>query len=103
MNTDFKNGKELLEFCEKEKISISRAMLLRESDQTEKTESSIYTRMETAWNIMKEAALSPISSPGKSIGGLISFLKLKKTSAVQQSAGELPMPWLYWRSMPPWV
>ena len=71
MNTDFKNGKELLEFCEKEKISISRAMLLRESDQTEKTESSIYTRMETAWNIMKEAALSPISSPGKSIGGLI--------------------------------
>ena len=46
-------------------------MLLRESDQTEKTESSIYTRMETAWNIMKEAALSPISSPGKSIGGLI--------------------------------
>ena len=45
MNTDFKNGKELLEFCEKEKISISRAMLLRESDQTEKTESSIYTRM----------------------------------------------------------
>ena len=46
MNTDFKNGKELLEFCEKEKISISRAMLLRESDQTEKTESSIYTRME---------------------------------------------------------
>ena len=65
MNTDFKNGKELLEFCEKEKISISRAMLLRESDQTEKTESSIYTRMETAWNIMKEAALSPISSPRK--------------------------------------
>ena len=64
MNTDFKNGKELLEFCEKEKISISKAMLLRESDQTEKTESSIYTRMETAWNIMKEAALSPISSPG---------------------------------------
>ena len=36
MNTDFKNGKELLEFCEKEKISISKAMLLRESDQTEK-------------------------------------------------------------------
>ena len=71
MNTDFKNGKELLEFCEKEEISISRAMLLRERDQTEKTESSIYTQMETAWNIMKEAALSPISSPGKSIGGLI--------------------------------
>ena len=111
MNTDFKNGKELLEFCEKEKISISRAMLLRESDQTEKTESSIYTRMETAWNIMKEAALSPISSPGKSIGGLIGgeakqlnqLFKAEKNTAVQQSAGELPMPWLYWRSMPPWV
>ena len=61
MNTDFKNGKELLEFCEKEKISISRSMLLRESDQTEKTESSIYTRMETAWNIMKESPTLKLS------------------------------------------
>ena len=60
MNTDFKNGKELLEFCEKEKISISRAMLLRESDQTEKTESSIYTRMETAWNIEPDCRVEPL-------------------------------------------
>ena len=87
-------------------------MLLRESDQTEKTESSIYTRMETAWNIMKEAALSPISSPGKSIGGLIggeaktaesAFLKLKKNICGTAVSRGITYAWLYWRSMPPWV
>lgn len=71
MNTDFKNGKELLKFCEKEGISISTAMLRRETDQTGKTREEILCRMDTAWKIMKEAATSPISSPGKSIGGLI--------------------------------
>lgn len=107
MNTDFKNGKELLEFCEKEKISISRAMLLRESDQTEKTESSIYTR----WKLLEyyeRGALSPIlprnhrrlTDENKTAE---SAFKAEKYLRIQQSAGELPMPWLYWRSMPPWV
>lgn len=71
MNTDFKNGNELLQLCEKEGIRISEAMLRRETDQTGKTAEEIFCRMETAWNIMKESATSPILSPGKSIGGLI--------------------------------
>lgn len=71
MNTDFKSGKELLELCEKEGLSISQAMLRREKDQTGASEAEILSRMETAWNIMKESAVNPITFPGKSIGGLI--------------------------------
>ena len=54
---NFKNGKELLELCEKEKCALSDIMLL---DQMHRT-----------WNIMKNSAAAPIRSPKKSIGGLI--------------------------------
>lgn len=71
MKTDFKNGKELLELCRERNCRISDAMLLRETSLTEQTEAKIRKRMQTAWKIMEESALTPLTEPRKSIGGLI--------------------------------
>ena len=43
MNTDFKNGKELLEFCEKEKISISRSYAFTRKVTRQKKQNLPYT------------------------------------------------------------
>ncbi len=71
MNIDFKNGKELLELCRSKNCRISDVMLLRECTLTEQPERNIRKRMQTAWQIMEESALMPLTEPRKSIGGLI--------------------------------
>lgn len=68
---NFKNGKELLELCDKENCSISDIMILRETTGTDRTKDEILCQMRRTWDIMKDSAVSPIHSPKKSIGGLI--------------------------------
>ena len=56
---DFKKADEMLEICEKEGISISQAMKMRECSKFETTEADIINKMQQAWKIMKESATSP--------------------------------------------
>ena len=68
---NFKNGKELLELCEKENCAISDIMILREATGTDRPKDEILRRMRRTWDIMKDSAVSPIHSPKRSIGWLI--------------------------------
>ena len=68
---DFKKAEEMLELCESNGISISQAMKMRECSKFETTEEDIINRMQQAWKIMKESAISPTKTAVKSMGGLI--------------------------------
>ena len=68
---NFKNGKELLELCDKGNCAISDIMILREATGTDRPKDEILRRMRRTWDIMKDSAVSPIHSPKRSIGGLI--------------------------------
>ena len=68
---DFKNAKELLDFCQKLNCPISDIMKQRECTLAETSLEDIYAKMDHALSIMREAASSPIQEPKKSIGGLI--------------------------------
>lgn len=68
---DFYTGQELLNRCHEESLPISDIMKLRETTNTHLTEEAVTQKLETALNIMKNAAHKPIDQPIKSIGGLI--------------------------------
>lgn len=68
---DFRNAIELLELCQKENLPISEVMIRRETDHTEMNRHAIEKKMYTALSIMKDSVHKPITSPAKSIGGLI--------------------------------
>ena len=68
---DFKNAKELLDFCQKLNCTISDIMKQRECTLAETSLEDIYAKMDHALSIMRESASSPIQEPKKSIGGLI--------------------------------
>ena len=68
---DFKNAKELLDFCQKLNCPISDIMKQRECTLAETSLEDIYAKMDHALSIMRESASSPIQEPKKSIGGLI--------------------------------
>jgi len=68
---DFYNGQELLKKCHEESLSISDIMKLRETTNTHLTEKDVEDKLNTALNIMKNAAHKPLENPIKSIGGLI--------------------------------
>ena len=68
---DFKSGAELLALCGEYQCPISEIMKRRECSLGETDQRTVTARMRKAWEIMKESASSPITSPRKSIGGLI--------------------------------
>lgn len=68
---DFKTGKTLLNICEEQKISISEAMILRETKYLEHSYDEVWSKMERAWNIMKNSAKQAIDTKVISMGGLI--------------------------------
>ena len=68
---DFKKAEEMLSLCEKEGLTISEIMRMRECDQFETTQEEIIQKMKKAWEIMKESAQSPTENAVKSMGGLI--------------------------------
>ncbi len=68
---DFKNAKELLELCQVNQMSISQVMRQREITDGEMSAEEANERMHRALQIMKSSAADPISTPVKSMGGLI--------------------------------
>lgn len=68
---DFKNGAELLALCGSSGLSISSVMKRRECELFDASPEFIEARMARALAIMKEAASAPLSSPKRSMGGLI--------------------------------
>ena len=68
---EFKKADEMLELCEKNGLTISEIMKMRECSQFETTEDEIIYKMQHAWEIMKESALGPTKNAVKSMGGLI--------------------------------
>lgn len=69
---DFKNTKELLTLCQDHQLPISEIMRQREIIVGETTDESVNSRMARVLEIMKDAAFSPVKTPVKSMGGLIS-------------------------------
>jgi L-serine dehydratase len=68
---NFKNGIELLAACEKQHISLSRAMLEREKHISGKSEEEILERMGHSYDIMENAIQRALTEDLISIGGLI--------------------------------
>ncbi|MDF2586223.1 MAG: L-serine dehydratase, iron-sulfur-dependent, alpha subunit [Anaerocolumna sp.] len=68
---DFKTGEALLKICEEQNISISDAMKNREIYYLESDQDEVYSKMEHAWNIMKNSAKQALKGDVKSMGGLI--------------------------------
>ena len=68
---DFYNGKELLQKCKENSLSISEIMKQREAAATSLTIEEIEKKLRHTLSIMKQSATKPLSTPGKSIGGLI--------------------------------
>ena len=71
METDFKNGKELLQLCQEQNCAISEAMKRREWAQGELEPEEGMRRMRKVLKIMKESCRTPLQVPRKSVGGLI--------------------------------
>lgn len=68
---DFYTGQELLDRCHEKSLPISDIMKLRETTNTHQSILAVEHRLQTALDIMKNAAERPIKQPTKSIGGLI--------------------------------
>ena len=68
---DFKNANELLALCEEKNLPVSEIMRIREIELGETDAEVVNQKMTRVLEIMKDAALSPISQPVKSMGGLI--------------------------------
>lgn len=68
---DFYTGQELLGRCHEKSLPISDIMKLREITNTHQSILAVEHRLQTALDIMKNAAERPIKQPTRSIGGLI--------------------------------
>lgn len=68
---DFRNAEELLTLCQKHNLPISEVMRQREIELGEISAEIANARMTRVLEIMKTSALTPITSPSRSMGGLI--------------------------------
>lgn len=68
---DFYNGNDLLEKCRECELPISSIMKLRETTTGTLAIEEVEQKLQTALSIMKQSAKKPLTTPGKSIGGLI--------------------------------
>lgn len=68
---DFKNATELLDLCQERNCTISEIMIQRETEYTETDRKAVEEKMYTALSIMRDSVHKPITSPTKSMGGLI--------------------------------
>lgn len=85
---DFKNAKELLALCRENDMPVSAVMRMRETVQTEKSESEVNARMMKALEIMKTSAASAINEDLKSMGGLIGG-EAKKLNSFRRSGNNI--------------
>lgn len=86
---DFYKGKDLVELCNKEGISISEAMLRREMTVGEKTREDIDVGLNKMIEIMNASSHEPIENPEKSLGGLIGGEGVKVLNGLK---GETVLP-----------
>ena len=108
---EFKSAKELLTLCKEHDMPISAVMRTRECTLGETDEAGVDARMARAWDIMRTSAHEPLTTPLRSMGGLIGgeSRKLNEHCAASRSilgpvlARRLPMPWRCWKSTPPRV
>ena len=68
---EFKSAKELLTLCKEHDMPISAVMRTRECVLGETDEKTVDVRMARAWDIMRTSAHEPLTTPLKSMGGLI--------------------------------
>lgn len=68
---NFKSGKELLDICSKEKLSISEVMIQREKEILKKSEEEIYDEMRNTYEVMNKAVINGIKNSKESLTGLI--------------------------------
>lgn len=68
---NFTNGKQLLELCEKNQLSISQIMFRREKDYLEQDPIIIAQKMEHAYNIMKHSIHRALNEDLVGMGGMI--------------------------------
>lgn len=83
---DFKNARELLERCRENHCLISQVMRQRECELGETTQETVNSRMKRVLEIMRESAVKPIKSPGRSMGGLIGGESKKITDHREKGA-----------------
>ena len=84
---DFKNANELLALCEEKNLPVSEIMSIREIELGETDAEVVNQKMTRVLEIMKDAALSPISQPVKSMGGLIGGEARKLSLHAQKKEG----------------
>ena len=84
---DFKNAQELLILCEEKNLPVSEIMRIREIELGETASEIVNKKMTRVLEIMKDAALSPISQPVKSMGGLIGGEARKLSLHAQKKEG----------------
>ena len=68
---EFKSAKELLTLCKEHDMPISAVMRTRECTLGETDEAGVDARMARAWDIMRTSAHEPLTTPLRSMGGLI--------------------------------
>lgn len=68
---NFTNGAELLEYCEKEKKTISEAMFERETTFLEQDPEKTKEKMKKAWSIMQASAEKAVEGEHRQHGGMI--------------------------------
>ena len=88
---DFINAKELLELCDKKKMSISDVMKIRECDDSTSSKEEIINKMKRVLEIMRDSSTLPINTPIKSMGGLIGG-EAKKLSEYQKQEKNMGGP-----------
>ena len=84
---DFKNANELLALCEEKNLPVSEIMRIREIELGETDAEVVNQKMTRVLEIMKDAALSPVSQPVKSMGGLIGGEARKLSLHAQKKEG----------------
>lgn len=96
---DFKNAKTLLEICEMQNTSISQVMIEREFTITEDSLDIIMKKMHRVLEIMKDSVHKPLTSPLKSMGGLIggeaAKLKVRLDNKISLCGGVLGKAMMY--------
>ena len=88
---DFINAKELLELCDKKKMSISDVMKIRECDESTSSKEEIINKMKRVLEIMRDSSTLPVNTPIKSMGGLIGG-EAKKLSEYQKQEKNIGGP-----------
>ena len=68
---DFTNAAELLRLCETQQIGLGEAMLRRETALTGAGREAVLERMARSLAIMREAAAAALTTPQRTMGGLI--------------------------------